>query len=585
MNFRANLTQPNLFYQPIEPLFRSYLVPGCLIYVIVVPHESMDNYSTVAIYTFKISQHNTLPTIYQTWNMKPRHHFFSYFDYTLLAMFGNFIVAPADSIGQIRFMVQASMIVVALNGALTRMIRTVENGTAQFVLEANLDFANPFEPILWESVIARNSRILVENWSFSFVTSSSLLITFLLIAQNYSKYRPSLNWYKLANIIIQAGFDVCLIAFEGQGPTVRVLFRSSASEKMIILWALMTFVLVNTYKSIFTEDTTAPLVLSPPRTFDDLVSGKFQIYSSPVVVYPKKFAVPVTLTKYRVGESELDAEIHRLSALWSSALPFKLHWTVILILREYSCQTTKDEPPWYCADVPFEKLSEIDPNPVPVVSQEFAKSQLGRIAGISQVVNASYAPNIVGKCEKTAFVAPSIYIKSKMYLLSIFGGKSSHLNRKPYVASVDTVLSRRVYIRLTKFGVFSERVKGKIQKLIEGGLYKFWQDLLIHAHTVGGIGRMPEDKFVQQQLDSNIITVFVMLSVAGGICVMLLLIEVGWGRRKIILAEVRTLRARCRALIKKLYGKMRREMIRVRRAMHDCKPKISVGRKISRSAK
>lgn len=112
MNFRANLTQPNLFYQPIEPLFRSYLVPGCLIYVIVVPHESMDNYSTVAIYTFKISQHNTLPTIYQTWNMKPRHHFFSYFDYTLLAMFGNFIVAPADSIGQIRFMVQASMIVV-----------------------------------------------------------------------------------------------------------------------------------------------------------------------------------------------------------------------------------------------------------------------------------------------------------------------------------------------------------------------------------------------------------------------------------------------------------------------------------------
>lgn len=142
---------------------------------------------------------------------------------------------------------------------------------------------------------------------------------------------------------------------------------------------------------------------------------------------------------------------------------------------------------------------------------------------------------IVGKCERTALVAPSVYVKSKSYVLKILGGTSSHLNRKPYVKSIDTAFSRRVYIMIQKWGAISEAFKDRIVKLVESGFYRFWEDLIIHVQTTGGISRKGEQAFSQQQLNSNILTIFFILSIAVGPCVVIFLCELALRKRKRII--------------------------------------------------
>lgn len=172
----------------------------------------------------------------------------------------------------------------ALNLAFSRTTMSDENGTSQVlgIVDASLDIADPIGPHIPDPHVTDQSILLVGNWSFSFVTCSSLsadrvdywgylkpynitvwhallasclFITFLLTGQNYLRHGMSISSYELAYVLFSARLDVCLTAFEGPGTTLRIMFKSSKSEKLIILWALMTFVLVNGYKSIVTEDT------------------------------------------------------------------------------------------------------------------------------------------------------------------------------------------------------------------------------------------------------------------------------------------------------------------------------------------
>lgn len=117
-----------------------------------------------------------------------------------------------------------------------------------------------------ENYVVDHFAILMGNWSFTFVTCSSLsqgrinywgylkpfhsyvyyalttlyiFLMIVLVGQIYAKYRLSMQWHELVYVIV----------------------------------------VVNTYKSIVTEDTIAPLVSSPTRTFDQLIGhGRFRIY-------------------------------------------------------------------------------------------------------------------------------------------------------------------------------------------------------------------------------------------------------------------------------------------------------------------
>lgn len=439
------------------------------------------------------------------------------------------------------------------------------------VIFANLDFAKPFMPSYADSDTMKKSLILVGNWSFSFVTCSSLsegrfnywgyvkpfnikiwyalmvsclFITILLIGQNGSKYW-ALSWYELASAMFNAVLDVAFIVAERSSSTLRIMFQSPASEQLIILWTMVTFVIVNIYKSIVTEDITAPLVSSPPETFDDLISGRFRIYSSPIMQTRTSLLIPETMMSFRVGEGELDEEIYGQFLSWMASLSLHLAEVVNAIGERHSKAMLNSEDN---SRLDLKSFLKQNRNNVTLVQQEFMKHEVGKIAGISQVVGASLISEVVGQCDKTAFVTPSIYMMSKRYLLSILGGDSSHLNRKPYIKGGDTVFSRRVYIRIGKTGMVSEVLKGRMEKLLEGGFYQFWQDLIVNAHTVGRMQRRGEEAFLEQQLNSNILTIFFMFGISVGLCVFIFLSEFGLSGRTRIEYEIRILIYRCSTL-------------------------------------
>lgn len=442
--------------------------------------------------------------------------------------------------------------------------------------------------------IMDNFPILVGNWSFSFVTCSSMtqgridywgyvkpfdtsvwyvLIAFclflmmVLLRQNYAKYEP-LPWYELCHVAFNSALEVGLTVVEKPSSTLMAMFPSPASLKLITLWMLGSFVVVNIYKSIVTEDTTAPLVFSPPKTFDHLVNGKFQIYSSIIPNYIiMRETIPQTLTNWRVSESEFDAEINFHFSAWLHALSEPLQSSVSNLMARHLCPVTmnmsspqvEDPNIRYFCSMHKNWASYLDKNRnlINQVEAVFANLEFGRIASISQVLNLSRISEIIARCNKTAFVAPTIYIKSRRYLLNILGGEKSYLNQKPYLKSTDTIFSSRMYILIPKLGAISDGLKVKIAKLIESGLYQFWENFFVYLHTGEGSGDTWEDRFLQQQLNSNILSIFLMLSFSICVCAVIFIFEIWIGMRHRILDGVRIFVVRCNIRMKNCNASMK----------------------------
>lgn len=210
---------------------------------------------------------------------------------------------------------------------------------------------------------------------------------------------------------------------------------------------------------------------------------------------------------------------------------------------------------------------ENNQNLIQQIQVEFLKQEFGRITQIFKVINASRISGIVARCNKTAFVAPSIYIKSRQFLLNILGGKKSHLSRKPYLETSDTIFPSRAYILVTKLGPIGDRFKGRIAKIIEGGFYQFWEDLYINLHTDKGIGIHLEDTVVQQELNSNILTIFYILSTSVCVCCVIFILEIGIGRRKRILERLIIFLVRCITRLKNF----KRKILQIRVVMMQVK--------------
>ncbi|OXA48329.1 hypothetical protein Fcan01_16903, partial [Folsomia candida] len=329
--------------------------------------------------------------------------------------------------------------------------------------QKDIDNADPIFGFSAESATdaVDTSPILIGNLSFSFVTCSSLsqgqldywgyvkpfqvpvwyallgaclLLAILLFGQNYAKYRLGLSWNGLADAMFKSMLDLVLIAFEGTSPSLGVMFKSLASKKIITLWAMVTFVLVNTYKSIVTEETTAPLVSNPPKTFDQLMNGRFRIYSSPITESRPKFLTPQTMTRWRVREGEFDSEIYSRFAKWQIGLPAPLQEVADeLFVQSYRMDEVmldcSDDMRHYCTRF-HSRLLKDNHSLFSQVKWGFKNIKAGRIEEVSQVLDSSLISDIVGQCDKTVFVAPANYVSSKGYLLSILGGDSSHINRK-----------------------------------------------------------------------------------------------------------------------------------------------------------
>ncbi|OXA40198.1 hypothetical protein Fcan01_25056 [Folsomia candida] len=263
----------------------------------------------------------------------------------------------------------------SMNGVLTHMLTQETNasdGSHQIKISHNVDMTMPFS-LVTDSDMASISFILVGNWSFSFVTCSSLshgrvdysgyvrpldvsvwysltccclMITILLIGQNYNKFL-ALIWPKIAYTICNALLDIGFLTTGRSSSTLQIMFQSPASEKLIILWALMTFVVVNIYTSIVTEDTTAPLVSDPPRMFDNVTLYMLWVRSLP----PDLRGVVEILRK------------HRLCAARKSVVKMK------------------DIPSSSCNGLNWTSFYKANHNLLTQAEQEFKNTELGRMAG------------------------------------------------------------------------------------------------------------------------------------------------------------------------------------------------------------
>lgn len=329
---------------------------------------------------------------------------------------------------------------------------------------------------------------------------------------------------------------------------------------------LVTFVVVNIYKSIVTEDTTAPLVSSPPKTFDHLASNRFQMDSSVPTSYTKRFnIIPQTMTNWRDEVSEFDTEINLRFSEWWQALKEPVNTTIIKLMARDLCPVSGNmsrvHVDYHYLEYFCPKHEDwavyLDENQdlIRQVEVAFSKVQVSKIAELSRVVSGSQIADIIALCNKTAFVAPFIYIKSKRYLLNILGGEKSHLNQKPYLKGNDTIFSSRVYILIPKMGGVSDGFRGRIAKIMEAGFFQFWENFFVYLHTGEGVRITWEDKFLRQKLNSNILSVFIMLIISTGVCVIIFLVEIGIGRRNRTLEGVRICLVGCHTRGKYCYGR------------------------------
>ncbi|OXA40355.1 hypothetical protein Fcan01_25079 [Folsomia candida] len=413
----------------------------------------------------------------------------------------------------------------SLNSVLTHMLNLETNTSDdlnRISISAGLDMTVPLEISYTDSDMMHASFLLAGNWSFSFVTCSSLtqgrvdywgyvkpfkasvyyglmlcslMVTILLIGQNYTKYF-TLSWYQIPYAMFSTLLDVTFIIVQRSSSTLQLMFQNPASEKLLIPWTLVTFVVVNIYMSIVTEDTTAPLVSNPPSMFNQLVDGGYRLYSSPISVNRYGFLMPQSLLTYCWGMSELDAHIAARYILWKRTVSQEFHGVLVRLGDYHWCAALKtivelrDRKSSFCDSLNSTAFYKDNHNLLTQAELEFKSTELGRISGISEVLNASDFRD----CGEI-----------------------------------------RVYIMIQKWGAISEAFKDRIVKLVESGFYRFWEDLIIHVQTTGGISRKGEQAFSQQQLNSNILTIFFILSIAVGPCVVIFLCELALRKRKRII--------------------------------------------------
>ncbi len=80
---------------------------------------------------------------------------------------------------------------------------------------------------------------------------------------------------------------------------------------IITLWLFACIVTTNLYKSIVTNDVTAPLTSDPPTTFDQLKAHQFNIYSTKLFQsQPNRASLTVSFLTYREVQNEFDDTLY-----------------------------------------------------------------------------------------------------------------------------------------------------------------------------------------------------------------------------------------------------------------------------------
>lgn len=307
---------------------------------------------------------------------------------------------------------------------------------------------------------------------------------------------------------------------------------------VLVGFALVSAVTINVYKSVVTNDITAPLGTFPPTRFSQLAPNKFRMIgpflNTTTQTNDSGLAVPITFRKYRVGYGALDEEFHIRLELWKrrSGLDPTINSTVNGLFRYFICKSLIASGDMDMVRLSFpcsydrEKIEEILVTHsawVEHLEEMYERNDFVGYLRILEVLDNTKIADEIATCRKSVLVLRTGHVTRKHLLDKILGpGGRSHKNRRPYMVSRDTLFSKRVYLKVTKSGWYGSLVKGKLAGIFEGGLYDFWENLINFVHTaVAETNAIKGEEHVAQRLESNIGTSFIILliglAIAGGV--------------------------------------------------------------------
>lgn len=297
---------------------------------------------------------------------------------------------------------------------------------------------------------------------------------------------------------------------------------------LLAAFALVSILTINVYKSVVTNDITAPLGSLQPTLFSHLVPHNFKMIgsflNSDYYTEDSGLAIPITLSKYRIGYGELDEEFHVQMELWKrrNGLDPVRNYTISDIFRYFKCNSltesgdldklTMSLPCSYHRNETIEFLAR-NPEWINNLEKMFHQTELARLIAIAEYMDIAKIPDKIADCKKSAFVFRTSSMATRHLINKILGpiGRS-HKNRKPYVVSKDTLFSKRVFLMFLKLGWYSSMVRLKFAGVFEGGLYTFWENMIKYAQTaVAQTNMMKDDSHQGQELLSNIGTSFIIL--------------------------------------------------------------------------
>ncbi|OXA54494.1 hypothetical protein Fcan01_11781 [Folsomia candida] len=308
----------------------------------------------------------------------------------------------------------------------------------------------------------------------------------------------------------------------------------SADTPKLMLWAFASFILSNLYKSIVTNDLTAPISAHIPSTLEEMVAHHFQF----VDIDPSRGNSVFEVTP----NSKLTAYIQQEVISWglSHHLKLKDHQTfghfrgeklermsfqALLHYRkcfqDYNVRRKHHRSP-HCTGPGLDHyLQQFDFNETvihrfsDVVNNHstiklFLNTDSAFVQDTDDLLEDIDKPDFLKKityCEKSAIV--SWTDKIHLVVRQLFGTKSS-ITQRHYKILPKTILHRRQFVVVSKFAW--NLVSGVISGIVESGIYSKWVEFLdsreVPKRPTNSILGRAETQFHAQSIASNLSIIF-----------------------------------------------------------------------------
>lgn len=394
--------------------------------------------------------------------------------------------------------------------------------------------------------IRRDLRpIFWTNISISFITCSPMVeyVTF----SNFLNPFDVLVWIGIIVSFISLGVFIKLVAEEGLflalfGIVVENSSKTSKSKcttGLLLVWTFAFFLVGNVYKSIVTNDITAPLTANLPTSLNAMTDNGFRFVDfKPFISQNCDCRVMSNILMYislMLWRSSL-ASIALNGTFGGGIEQFPVFWEIVdnkfcfndgmtgkakrhcrNAVRVNSSRLSQEQ-----VDRAFSRVKN-DPELNVYFESETYFSPIGDPKNNRSYEDGQkYGVEIMANCKKSALIGLTDEIDSTQdHIL----GEISHLKRRPYVKLEETAFNQRKFFVISEFA--AEMVVRGVLKLLDTGIYWKWRTftnnlMLPRRSREQGIN----EHFQPQVLVSNLGIVFYLFMIGEGLAFAIFLREI-----------------------------------------------------------